>query len=238
MRSWRQISTLDFRLRLALVLVIEIAYMAWSRYVYDTDLEHFATVELFRTPARIIAAFAFWLLMPDVIFSRRSNLSTVQHPFFWSAAICIGASSVLTSPMDVPLRDTFIICLATIPVGVHEEFFFRGIVQNLIVRRIGVFWGVVLTTTLFTLWHVGATPDNGFNYTLIALAGLALGIIYLKTGSIALAATLHALDDVLGSLPPWLDWNPGLGFVSLAIGVSLFGMWAGLKALPNFPARN
>ena len=238
MRPWQKISTLDFKLRLALVILIEIAYMAWSRHVYDNSLDRFAIVEMLRTPARVMAAFAFWLLMPDVIFSWRSDLATVRHPFFWAAAICIGTSSVLTSPMDVPFRDTFIICLATIPVGIHEEFFFRGIVQNLIVRRIGVVWGVVLTTTFFTLWHIGVTPDSGFNYTLIALAGLALGIIYVKTGSIALVATLHALDDVLGSLPPWFDWNPGLGFISLAIGVSLFGMWAGLKALPNFPVRN
>lgn len=237
MRSWQKISTLDFRLRLALVIAIEIAYMVWTRRVYADDLTQFATVELLRTPARLIAAGFFWLLMPDVIFIRRADLMPVRHPLFWMAAICIGASPMFISPMDVPLRDTVIICLATIPVGVHEEFFFRGIVQNLFVRRIGVFWGVVLTTTLFTLWHVGATADNGFNYTLIALAGLALGIVYLKTGSIALVVTIHALYDVLASLPPWVDWNPGLGFMSLVIGVSLFGMWAGYKTLPNLPVN-
>ena len=85
---------------------------------------------------------------------------------------------------------------------------------------------------------MGATADNGFNYTLIALAGLALGIIYLKTGSIALVAVLHTLSDVLASLPPWVEWNPALGFVSLVIGVSLLGMWAGYKTLPNLPTRN
>jgi len=235
MRPWQKISTLDFRLRLALVILIEIAYMVWSRYVYDADLEHFAIMELLRTPARVIAAFAFWLLVPDVIFSRRADLATIRHPLFWTAAIFVGAFPVLAEPMDVPIWDTLIICAATIPVGVHEEFFFRGIVQNLMVRRIGVFWGFVLTTSLFTVWHVGATPDNGFNYTTIALAGLALGIIYHKTGSIALVAALHAFYDVLASLPPLLDWNPGLGFLSLAIGVSLFGMWAGQKVLPTLP---
>lgn len=231
-------ASLAFKLRLALVILIEIAYMVWSRYVYVDGLEHFATVELLRTPVRLFAAGAFWLLMPDLIFSRRADLTTIRHPLFWAGVICIGAFSVFMWPLDVQLQDTFIICAATIPVGLHEEFFSRGIVQNLLIRRVGVFWGVLLATTLFTLWHVGATADNGFNYTLIALAGLALGIIYLKTGSIALVAVLHTLSDVLASLPPWVEWNPALGFVSLVIGVSLLGMWAGYKTLPNLPTRN
>ena len=235
MRLWQKISTLDFRLRLALVILIEIAFMVWSRYVYNGAPEHFATVELLRTPARLAAAGAFWLLMPDIIFSQRADLTKIRHPLFWMGVICVGAFSVLTWPLDVPLQDTFIICAATIPVGLHEEFFFRGIVQNLMVKRVGVFWGVALTTTLFTLSHVCATADNGFNYTLITLVGLGFGIIYLKTGSIALVAALHALDDVFASLPPLVDWNPGLGFVSLVIGVSLLGMWAGHKTLPELP---
>ncbi len=235
MRSWLNVARLDFKLRLALVIAIEVAYMAYSRLFYQAGPD-FTIIEILRTPARLVAAGAFCLLMPDIIFSRRPSLTKMRQPLFWLAMIFVAGSPILAPHSSPPILDAVILSVAAIPVGLHEEFFARGIVQNLIVDRLGAVWGVLLAAVIFALWHVGAAPDNAINFAGIAVAGIVFGVVYLKTGSIALVVALHAIYDSLFSFPAVFgEINPIFGLLSLMIGAAVVGIWAGRKTLPNLP---
>lgn len=75
--------------------------------------------------------------------------------------------------------------------GVPEEFLFRGLIQNFLMRWIGRASGFVLASIIFGLSHL---PDP--RYALLAtLAGAAYGWVYMRTGKITVSAVTHALVD-------------------------------------------
>ncbi len=236
MLSRLKLTALDFRIRLALVITIVIAYMVLTRIIYAAypAPEDFTTIEMLRTPLRIIAAFALWLLMSDVIFSQRPDMSTVRRPRFWVAMMFVAGAPLVTARWSGSAFDVLLISLATIPVGFYEEFLFRGICQNLLARRLGIVWSVILTTIVFTLFHVGASPDDLFNYTKIVLMSIVLGVVYFRTGSIMVVVILHAAADILETIPPLVDWSmPFVGTVSLLVALTLLAKWAERDAPPH-----
>jgi uncharacterized protein len=86
-------------------------------------------------------------------------------------------------------------------IGVPEELLFRGIIQNRIEQRFGKGWvTLVVAAVIFGASHLdNATkgyPGPNFAYMLMAaLAGLAYGWVWRKTGKITSAALTHALVD-------------------------------------------
>jgi membrane protease YdiL (CAAX protease family) len=75
--------------------------------------------------------------------------------------------------------------------GVPEEFLFRGLLQNLLTRRLGRGAGLGVASVIFGLAHL---PD--WRYALLAtIAGLAYGWVYQRTQRITASAITHALVD-------------------------------------------
>ena len=69
-----------------------------------------------------------------------------------------------------------------------EEVFFRGFIQQKLTRLINPLTGLILTSLLFGIAHF----SGGFNYMLVAtLAGFLYGLVYLNTGKIWYAISLH-----------------------------------------------
>ncbi len=104
---------------------------------------------------------------------------------------------------------TFLIMFFT--AGFTEEFFFRGVLQTRLARLLrSNFWAVVLTSLLFSLYHLPYAylnprwPSHG-DWTaamgsalVLGIAGLILGTVYVKTRSNLLACILvHSLINVL-----------------------------------------
>lgn len=92
----------------------------------------------------------------------------------------LDASRVLAAPL--------VIYLVT---GVPEEFLFRGLLQNLLTRRLGSRAGLVIASVVFGLAHL---PDPRY-VLLAAIAGLAYGWVYQRTERITASAITHALVD-------------------------------------------
>ena len=68
-----------------------------------------------------------------------------------------------------------------------EEFLFRGVMQNILMRYCGSTLGLAIAAIIFGLAHL---PD--VRYVLLAtLAGLAYGWVYLRTGKITASALTH-----------------------------------------------
>ena len=100
-----------------------------------------------------------------------------------------------TNPMTQLLRDRTAIVLVGafgITLGpICEELAFRGLLQPLLVRSLGVVPGILAAAIPFGLLHL---PEYGYSWrhgVLVTLAGAAFGWIRHSTGSVKAAAIMH-----------------------------------------------
>ena len=79
-----------------------------------------------------------------------------------------------------------------------EEFFFRGILQNLLSRTMKNEWaGLAVTSAVFGLSHIFHAPYPNWKYVLLAtIAGLFYGHAWMKTRSLIPGTLIHALVDI------------------------------------------
>lgn len=107
-------------------------------------------------------------------------------------------------------------------VGVVEEFFFRVLLQERLARGVHSQWGgLVSASLLFGLVHapgfylrpaatqeaLGAHPSLllaiGYSVVLTSLAGLFLGVLWMRTKNFVVIVIVHAAGDLLPNLLPW-----------------------------------
>jgi membrane protease YdiL (CAAX protease family) len=89
-------------------------------------------------------------------------------------------------------------------IAVPEELFFRGWLQNLLERRMGRYWALLVTSVLFGLshWNKRAVHFNWRYVLLAALAGVFYGRAWRQERRVGASATTHALVDTIWSF--WL----------------------------------
>jgi uncharacterized protein len=88
-------------------------------------------------------------------------------------------------------------------VAILEETYFRGWIQNLLERRIGRTWSLIVTAVLFGLSHFnkGATHFN-WRYVLLAtFAGIFYGRAWREDHRLVASCITHASVDTI-----WLIW--------------------------------
>ena len=93
------------------------------------------------------------------------------------------------SAPDVILRPIIVYLITAVP----EEFLFRGLIQNLLSRWLGVPLGLAIGSVIFGLSHL---PDPRYA-VLATIAGVAYGWVYLRTGKVTASAITHALVDAV-----------------------------------------
>lgn len=87
-------------------------------------------------------------------------------------------------------------------IAVPEELFFRGWMQNLMERRTGRLWSLILTATLFGLAHWNKR-SLGFNWRyvlLAAIAGIFYGRAWRSERRVGASALTHATVDTVWGL--------------------------------------
>jgi membrane protease YdiL (CAAX protease family) len=149
--------------------------------------------------------------------------------------------------------------ILAIVIAFGEEFGWRGYLQNELVKLgrvrgvvlVGVIWGAWHWPMILMGWSYPGYPLPGLLLTALFTTGLAvvLGYAVLRTGSILLAAYLHALNDqvtafivALGFKPfdPVFSFGVGIyGIATLAIVAFLIlrdPIWRGKGSNPGLPA--
>ena len=108
-----------------------------------------------------------------------------------------------------------------IEVGVVEEFFFRVLLQQRLAALLRSSWGgLVLAALLFGLVHApgfylrtAATQESlgphpsllmavGYSIVMTSLAGLFVGVLWMRTRNFAVVIIVHAAGDLLPNLVP------------------------------------
>lgn len=89
-------------------------------------------------------------------------------------------------------------------IAIPEELFFRGWIQNLLERRLGPRWALVLTAVLFGLSHFNKRAAHfNWRYVLLAsLAGIFYGRAWRQQRRVGASAITHSSVDTLWSI--WL----------------------------------
>jgi membrane protease YdiL (CAAX protease family) len=99
-----------------------------------------------------------------------------------------------------------------------EEFFFRGFMFTIFLRRIGPLWGALLVGAVFGVGHV---DQNAEAVSLVALGafGVGLCILYWRCRSIIPCMAVHALNNAITfSAILELDPAPFAGVVLASVG--------------------
>ena len=96
--------------------------------------------------------------------------------------------------------------LTCLVAPVAEEFFFRGFMFSALAGRLGVGLAAVLTGAIFGLIHLPGAPLMGV--AVLVAFGVALCLLYWKTGSLIPCMALHAFNNAISfgftkSLPAW-----------------------------------
>lgn len=141
--------------------------------------------------ARPLEGIGFrWALTP-----RDAATATVVFLVYAAVAVPIGfATHFITWNPRLALPDTVLRPVVTYLVtAVPEEFLFRGLIQNLLSRWLGVPFGLALASVVFGLSHL---PDPRYA-VLATIAGVAYGWVYLRTGKVTSSAITHALVDAV-----------------------------------------
>jgi len=140
-----------------------------------------------------------------------------------AAAVPLTREAFLDSRYQLGAGDALLTAFVLIPLGtvLVEEVAFRGVLQGLVTRRFGPVWGVGVPAVLFGAWHIlpslglaGANPAvaglaGGADAQLLAvlgavafttLAGLLLGELRRRSGSLLASAGLHCAVNGVGVL--------------------------------------
>jgi hypothetical protein len=144
----------------------------------------------------------------DRPFWRSLGWTATRVPIAWCVAcgfattIMVGFTAWLihAPPTSGPLvemmrnRPTLIVLaiFGTTAAPLCEELAFRGFLQPLLVRSLGVAGGIALTSALFGGLHYSEYGDSWRSALLVALAGAAFGSMRQATGSTTAAAIMHA----------------------------------------------
>lgn len=89
-------------------------------------------------------------------------------------------------------RDAYLMSIFAVTLGPFmEELFFRGLLYPVLERRLGLFWGVVLTAIPFAMMHMFQYGYAWGVVLLIFIMGIVVTIVRAKTGSVAASFLVH-----------------------------------------------
>jgi hypothetical protein len=101
--------------------------------------------------------------------------------------------------------DAYLTAVFAVTLGpLMEELFFRGFLYPVIARRMGVFWGILLTALPFGLIHFIQYGNSWGAVLIIFLVGVVLTAVRAKTKSVASSFLAHAgYNGTLMLLAAW-----------------------------------
>lgn len=103
-----------------------------------------------------------------------------------------------TLPRTIPLSGALPLALSGAVAAIVEETFYRGLLQTLLVPRLGTALGIGIVSALFAASHLIVHPHPLFLATFFP--GLVMGFLRHRHGSVLPAILYHALGNL------WSIW--------------------------------
>lgn len=126
-------------------------------------------------------------------------LVLVYLPLFW-------LTDVDADDLSAPARDltdraqggvgvALLILVVGVGAPIFEEIFYRGLVQRSFIRRLGTWPGVVVTALVF-----GAVHFQLLQFASLALFGLVLGVLALRSGRLGPSIAAHMGFNIVAAV--------------------------------------
>jgi uncharacterized protein len=95
------------------------------------------------------------------------------------------------------------IIMITVLAPIVEEFFFRGVILQRLIRKSSVWGGILISSRLFGILH--ADIIGAFIF------GVITALLFIRTGNLLIPILLHMLNNTLAVLlmyipPTWIEW--------------------------------
>lgn len=94
-------------------------------------------------------------------------------------------------PTGIVIKNTFLFFMVFMLVGWTEELLSRGYHLQTIASGTNLFWGVILSSAVFSLLHLGNLGANWTSVAGIFFAGLLFAFAYLRTKQLWLPIGMH-----------------------------------------------
>lgn len=215
---------------LIIAAVAELIYMVATRLLLHSGSASSIDTEVLRSILRIATAAILWTLLQPLILSRQPNLAALNRPLPLLGLLAFFSVPLLVGNLQFPLAKATVFALTSLPVALHEEFLFRGVLQNRLAQKMGMLNAMLVSSVIFTAWHIGVQPLTFWNFGQIFLASMVLACVYLGSGSIWLVVMCHTLYDALFAVSPWMAQPLALHWIllPLLLALMLLGRWLGL----------
>ncbi|GBC82286.1 hypothetical protein HRbin10_01409 [bacterium HR10] len=147
---------------------------------------------LFLAVRRLDIGYTFLLGREDV---KRALVYFALFVTFFALPLAIPTGFAASSARMRPLSEIGVLLLGTaFLIALPEELLFRGVIQNLLVRRFRAhpLRALALASLIFGLAHANNPDQPVWVYVVLAtIAGWFYGLAYMRTGKVITAALLH-----------------------------------------------
>lgn len=198
--------------RFAIAFGAELIYLIGRTFILSSLADSIAAVIVWTIWRLVFVSFYWWLFF-DLVKSpeRRERLSV--HPLLFACVLLVLATSPLVHQGWLFESPADLIFILQIPVAsAREELFYRVILLNALAKFNRPLGSVILSTVLFTLYHVGVQPMSLATISAFAASGVVFGLVYQLTRSFWVVFALHLAADLLVWVPHTSPINPAAGF--------------------------
>lgn len=145
--------------------------------------------------------YTFELKLPEV---ERAGLYFALFAAFFAIPIAVPTHFAASSPTMRPVSEIAVSIIGiAFFIALPEELLFRGLIHNLIARRLRgkPMLALVLSSIIFGLAHANNPNEPVWVYVVLAtIAGWFYGLTYVRTGKVTAAAITHWLVDSYWSI--------------------------------------
>ncbi len=187
-----------------LIVAIELIYITISRTIGYFIQNFTFEEELYKTINRIAITLIVLTLFKELIFQKKVvNFTQIKSSLFIFSTLLFLSIPLLEGYMSgVDKNFKIFFAFTSIFVALHEEIVYRAVIQNLLIKHLSAIKSILITSLIFTSYHIGSIDWYINLYIQIFLASIILGLIYYKTGSLLLVVILHTIYDALVTLTP------------------------------------
>lgn len=141
---------------------------------------------------------------------------------FWAVtyllSVIFGTPDEQQLVQDVKSEDSVAVLVAyaltiCLIAPIVEEIFFRGFMFTVVAKRLGPWWGMIVSSVVFGLGHA---PAPAISLIALGVFGMGLCLLYWQTQSIVPCMALHALNNSI-TFGVTKELDPGL-FAAVVVG--------------------
>lgn len=161
--------------------VVTLSVFLARRYLDKRPIESLGLTLNLQSLFDVLVGIGITLFQMGLIYILMSQLGWVTFEgFAWEV-----------DPIGIVITNTLLFFLTFILVGWTEELLSRGYHLQTIASGTNLFWGVILSSAVFSLLHIGNTGANWASVAGIFFAGILFAYAYIRTKQLWLPIGMH-----------------------------------------------